>query len=664
MLRIPAATQLRNFSCRGSELIQDVTLFSKYARYNPQEQRRENWYEAVARSENMFLNRYPKLEEKISWAFDKVRQRQILPSMRCVQFAGAAAEMNNIRMYNCSYTPISDVDTFAEIMYLLLSGSGVGYSVQAHHVAQLPAVRKIRGEQEFVIEDTIEGWAEAVNVLMFAYLEAIPDNANLRTLASGLRPVFNYSRIRPEGAPLVTSGGYAPGSEGLRESLDAVEKFLRSVKPGRKLTPLQCHDIICTISVAVMSGGVRRSSLISLFSVGDDAMLRCKEGSEWFLQNPQRRFSNNSAVIERNGDFEGGFAKVWDVLRGGGTGEPGFFQTNSLEYGTNPCAEVSLDANTFCNLTEIDVTTVHTQKELSERAAAASFIGTLQASFTEFPLLRPRWAENTRRDALIGVGMTGIGTGGIDKLDLRAAAEIVQLENARTAQYLGINSAARCTTIKPSGTTSIILGCTSSGIHAWHNPHFIRRVTVKKTDPLYQYTLQKIPYFVADSVYDSSSAFLEFPIRAPKNENTKFRKSENALEFLQRVARFNQEWIGGGHCRGPNKNNVSATLSVAEHEWAAVERWLIANRERYSALAVLPLDDYHYPQTPFEDIDMTEYARLNALLKYQSEGFDLREIIEFKDETNPLGASACTGPLCDLQLSTSTNLTDMLNLVH
>ena len=644
--------QLRNFSlqnCPGSAAIEQVTHWSKYARFNDAEKRREDWFESVQRSENMFLEKYPFLSDKINWAFDKVREKKILPSMRCLQFAGQAALVNNARVYNCCYAPIQDVKVFSEIMFLLLSGCGVGYSVQPHHVENLPHVRMTRANmrETYIIEDTIEGWAKAVDILFSAYLE-VPDSA-METIP-GARPVFEYGKIRPEGSPLVTSGGYAPGSDGLRKSLTAAEKILQALTPGAKLTPLQCHDLICHLSEAVMSGGVRRSSLISLFSTDDSEMMNCKSGSEWFVQQSQRRYSNNSAVVHRDSHFEHEFQKIWDSLSTSGSGEPGIFQTNNSEVGTNPCAEISLEPYTFCNLTEINATDITTQSEFEHRAIAAAFIGTLQAGFIDFPFISQRWTDNTRRDSLIGVGITGIASGALNNLNLSAAAQKVKEENGLTSGIIGIEPAARCTTVKPSGTTSIILGCTSSGIHAWHNPHFIRRISVKKSDPLYFYAKEKIPSFVEDSLYDDYSAFLAFPIKAPENQHTVFRHSETANEFLDRVKRYNVEWIKAGHRRGANSNNVSATLSVKNDEWETVHQWMIRNKEDYNALALLPYNDHSYPQTPFEDISEELYLHLSEVFASQSKDFDLTDIREDFDNTVPLAESACSGPLCEINL--------------
>lgn len=638
---VPRTQFTRHLSCVGGTALSQVTHWSKYARHNQEAQRREDWRETVQRSENMFLAHFPELSDRIEWAFDKVYKRQVLPSMRCMQFAGRAVEANHLRMYNCSYTAMESPEEFRQIMYLLLSGAGVGYSVQFEHVAKLPPVLPSRTFGIHVVEDTIEGWAMAVDALVKSYLGNQP------------RPLFDYSQIRAEGTPLVTSGGYAPGHEGLKASLENAQRIFDSIPPGRKLRPIDVHDIVCHLSAAVMSGGVRRSSLISLFSSNDSAMLEAKSGKAWFTEQPQRRFSNNSAVVYRQaGNFESTFKNLWDVMCESGSGEPGILQSNTLDMGVNPCGEKSLRKWGLCNLTEINATDIRTQSEFESRARAASFIGTLQASFTGFnPIMGEGWRETAEKEALIGVGMTGIAAGGVGRLNLAQGAQAVLDENETVAHMIGIQPAARATTIKPSGTTSIVLGCTSSGIHAWHAPYFIRRINVKKSDPLYAYAMERIPDFTKDSIYDNSggSAVLEFPIIAPQGHDTLYRWSESATEFLDRVARFNTEWVWQGHRRGENKNNTSATLSMKEEEQSQVFNWMVDNRDKYNAMTILPYDGHNYAQTPFEEISSSQYYTLSSLFEKQVRDFDLREIVEHVDMTNPLGESACSGDKCEIK---------------
>lgn len=636
--------QLRSLTSIGPRLLGEVTHFSRYARYMPAELRRESWHDTVARTEAMFVEHYPSMSDRIEQAFDMVRRRQVLPSMRAMQFAGQAANANNIRLYNCCYTPIDDVECFAEVFYLLLSGTGVGYSVQQHHIDKLPARRRVFSTEHYLVEDSARGWSEAAYALVNAYLDNKPRRPDMRTVQPGFRPIFDYSAIRPAGSPLRTSGGYAPGPSGLRRALEATERVLGSVLPGQRLSSLQVHDIICEMSSAVVVGGSRRSSLISLFSATDESMLSSKSG-EWYTHNPNRRFANNSAVVPRE-SFSHLADGIFAQLSTAGSGEPGIFLTNDLEVGTNPCAEISLAPRTFCNLTEINAATVVDQADLNRRATAASFIGSLQAGFTDFPLLRQDWQDNSREDALIGVGMTGIAAGTIAQLDLVEAAQHVMDTNESVSAAIGLPPAARTTTVKPAGTTSLMLGAVSSGVHSWHSAYYVRRITLSKSDPLYAYVLSQIPSAVQQSVYNESDCVLEFPIAAPPNAT--LRTQESLFDFLERVKRFNEQWVQQGHRRGPNPHNVSATVSVRDNEWEPLKEWMLSNINSYNALSMLPFSDHTYAQTPFEEIKCHEYLERVANLEREARNFDLRDVLERYDSTKPLAESACSGPLCEI----------------
>lgn len=422
----------------GLKTLSNLTVFSKYAKYIPEKQRRESWDEIVDRYQEMLCMKYPSLSDEIKNNAVYIRQRKVLPSMRALQFAGRAMEVNNARGFNCSYLPIDSVYSFSETMFLLLGGTGVGYSVQKHHVAQLPAI-KIPGKQRtYLIEDSIMGWADSVKVLIKAYLEGT------------FMPKFDFRAIRPKGTRLITAGGKAPGSEPLKLCLAHVQAIFDRKKEGEKLSSLECHDVLCHISNAVLAGGIRRSACISLFSKDDEEMLTCKTGNWWEL-NEQRGRCNNSVVLNRKTTTKEEFDTIWKRIENSGSGEPGIYFTNNEDLGTNPCAEISLKPFQFCNLSEINVGDIESQEDLNNRASAASFFGTLQAGFTDFHYLRPIWKKTTEEDALIGVGMTGIGSGNILNFNLKEAASYVNSMNEYISGMIDIKPAARTTTIKPSG---------------------------------------------------------------------------------------------------------------------------------------------------------------------------------------------------------------------
>ena len=438
----------------SSEILSDITVHMKYAKYLPEENRRETWTELVDRNKAMHVKKFPELEEQIDRAYQLVYDKKILPSMRSMQFGGKPIEISPNRLYNCSYLPIDHIDSFNESMFLLLSGCGVGYSVQKHHVEQLPHILKpfAKRERRFVIGDSIEGWSDAIKVLVKSYM------GNKRS--SKIK--FDFSDIRPKGALLVTSGGKAPGPQPLKECIMKINGVLDAKEDGDKLTTIEVHDIICHIADAVLAGGIRRAALISLFSAYDEQMISCKAGNWWEL-NPQRGRANNSAVLMRHKVTKDFFMDLWKRIELSGAGEPGIYLNNDKDWGTNPCCEIALRPYQFCNLCEVNVSNIESQDDLNERVKMATFIGTLQASYTDFHYLREVWKENTEKDALVGISMTGIGSGTVLGYDMKKAASTVKRENTRVAKLIGINQAARTSTVKPAGTTSLVLG-TSSGI--------------------------------------------------------------------------------------------------------------------------------------------------------------------------------------------------------
>jgi len=612
------------------KILSDITVHMKYAKFIDKQNRRENWGELVDRNMNMHLKKFPHLKEEIVETYELVRQKKVLPSMRSMQFGGKPIEVSPNRIFNCAYAPADDPRVFGEIMFLLLGGTGVGYSVQRHHVESLPEIRRpsTKRTRRFLIGDSIEGWADSVKALMSSYFKG----------TSKLR--FDFSDIRPKGARLVTSGGKAPGPQPLKECLVKVEGILDAKENGDKLTPIEVHDIICYIADAVLAGGIRRAALISLFSADDEDMLSAKTGAWWEL-NPQRGRANNSVVLMRHKINRKSFMEIWKRVEESRSGEPGFYLSNDKEWGCNPCCEIGLRPFQFCNLVEINVSDVATQEELNLRSKAASFIGTLQASYTDFHYLRPIWKRTTERDALIGVSMTGIASGGVLELDMKEASLEVAKENIRVAKEIEIRPAARQTCVKPAGTTSLTLG-TSSGIHAWHNDYYIRRLRVGKNEAIYSYLLQNLPELIEDDRFrPHDTAILSIPQKAPEGAIT---RHESALDLLERVKKVSNEWIQSGHKNGNNTHNVSATVTIKDEEWETVGEWMWKNRGVYNGLSVLPYDGGTYVQAPFEDCDKQTYERMLELVK----NVNLDLVIETTDETDLSGEIACGGGSCEI----------------
>lgn len=664
---------------KSVEVLSAITTHMKYARHIPAIGRREDWDELCDRNVAMHVKRYPQLRDEIQKVYrDFVRVKKVLPSMRSLQFGGASIELTQSRIFNCAFMPIDDLATFSEAMFLLLGGTGVGYSVQHRHVGKLPEVKgPSESSRRFLVGDSIEGWGDAVKVLMKAYFFGKP------------LPRFDFRDIRQKGALLVTSGGKAPGPAPLAECLQKLENMLANAK-GRQLTPLEAHDMLCHIADAVLAGGIRRAAMISLFDLTDEEMLTCKSNLPctfnrmdrvtpldqlfecdivtttnkrlysnvilhesqldewratgklpWYIFEPQRGRANNSVNLLRGSVTKDDFDALMKRVEDSGAGEPGVYWTNNLDWGTNPCCEIGLRPNQFCNLTEINADDAYTQEELNARVKAAAFIGTLQAGYTDFHYLRPIWRETTEMDALIGTGMTGIGSGAVLGLDLTEAAKIGVAENARVADLIGINHAARTSTVKPAGTTSLVLG-SSSGIHAWHAEFYIRRIRVGKNEAIYTYLQKNHPSLIEDEYFrPHDQAVIGVPQRAPSGA---ILRNEPAAALLERVKHFNLEWVRAGHLNGDNTHNVSCTISVKPDEWELVAAWMWENRENFNGISVLPYDGGTYKQAPFEDITEEEYDRLMLSVT----DIDLTKVIETEDNTNLSGEIACGAGGCEV----------------
>lgn len=678
-----------------SEILSELTVWMKYARYKREQQRRETWPEICDRNREMHLEKYPHLAAEINRIYDTlVIPKKVLPSMRSMQFAGRAIKQQNSRMFNCAYAPVDSIDCFGEIMFLLLGGTGMGYSVQQRHINQLPPIHKpLPGSVENIqIPDNIEGWGDAVKQLLFCYTEP----------GHGF-PKFDLSLIRPKGAELVTSGGKAPGPEPLRLCLQRVEAILQTKSTGDKLTDIEVHDIICHIADAVYAGGIRRAALICLFDRFSTSMLNSKSSATaselvrihkiggkdaegnlhewivdikqdgkiypqvkfhvddqghswdytqlhdngilgWWVLNPQRGRANNSAVLPRGEVSAAEFAQIWRAVEASGSGEPGVYWTNDADWGTNPCVETALRPYQFCNLVEINASSITDLQDMYDRIWGATVLGTLQAGYTNFNYLRDCWKENTEKDALLGVSMTGMASRRIEQLGLNLdiLAQYSKSVNADIAARIGINPSARITCIKPAGTTSLTLG-TSSGIHAWHDKHYIRRVRVGKQEAIYQYLAINCPEIVEDCQFNpASTAIVSVPQRAP--EGSLVRTDETAMEMLERIKDVYKTWVLGGHADGINTHNISATVSLKPEEWSEVGVWMWDNKDYYNGISVLPYDGGTYVQAPFETIDEAKFFEMLPLVR----NIDLSQVFENQDGTDLVQELACAGGLCEI----------------
>lgn len=615
-----------NFS---NKMLSDIVASRTYSKFLPHLGRRESLEETINRCMNMHLDRFPKLSKDIIKAFQRVHELKVMPSMRTMQFAGDAITKNEIRGYNCSFLPINDVRAFGEVLYLLLSGTGVGFSVQQTNINSLPMIKKPKEEGYFVVQDSIMGWAQALDVLIDAYM------------LGRVRPQFDFGNIRPRGSYLVTTGAKAPGPEPLKKMLGLVEDKLKN-SIGRKLKSIEVHDIVCIISDAVLAGGIRRAALISLFDSSDTEMLTCKHG-EWWNDAPWRARANNSAVLLRDSVTKEEFDHIYRMCYDSGSGEPGFFWTNDLSWGTNPCAEIALNPTQFCNLTTINQTGIKDKKDFLNRVYAASLIGTLQASYTDFDYLRPSWKETTEKEALLGVSFTGIAdANNIITADmLKEGAKLALEVNEKYAKKIGINPAARVTTLKPEGTSSCILG-SSSGIHARHSDYYLRRIRMNKDDSLAVYLKNVMPELVEDDVMSATGVVVTIPQESPEGAIT--REKETALKLLNRSLYYRRNWITPGHRSGKNMHNVSVTISVKDDEWQSLQDAMWENRDLYSGISLLPYDTGTYKQAPFEECSKETFTKYNEMVKE----IDLKQIKEEQDTTNRIEQLACVAGNCEV----------------
>lgn len=612
------------------QALADITVFNKYAKFIPQLGRRENWEEIVTRNMDMHITKFPSLENEIKKVYSNfVYTKKVLPSMRSMQFGGRPILMSENRIYNCAYMPAESPKFFSELMFLLLGGTGMGYSVQKRHVNRLPKIKSPESDSEykFQIQDSIIGWSDAIKVVAKAFFNG------------GTLPIFDYRDIREKGAELITSGGKAPGPEPLKKCIELIIPIFQAAI-GRRLKPIEVHDIACIIADAVLAGGIRRAAMISLFDRDDEDMLTSKSG-DWYVNYLYRARANNSAVLLRGEVSEQEFYDLMKRVEESGCGEPGVYWTNDLDWGTNPCVEIALRPYQMCNLTEINAGAITDQESYNEVSKAASFLGTLQASYTDFHYLNPKWKKSCEKDALLGVSMTGIASGTLDKLNIKEASQCAVVENVRVAKLLGINPSARITAVKPAGTTSLVLG-TSSGIHAWHAPYYIRRMRAGKDEELAKYMANVVPELVEQDVTNDKQVVLSFPQKAPDGAVT---RDESMLSFLERVKQVSVDWVATGHRRGVNKHNVSCTVSVKDNEWGELSKWMWDNQQHYNGISVLPFfGAIAYPQMPFEDITKEQYEQLLPHLNK----IDINQVYEINgDAVNLASELACAGGVCE-----------------
>ena len=603
--------------------LQEYSFVSKYARWIPEKKRRETWRESVDRVKGMMHEKYPDLNGDISWAYDMMYKKRVLGSQRALQFGGPPIFKHNARIYNCISSYCDRLRFFQECMYLLLCGCGTGFSVQKHHIAKLPPlVKNKRGTKKFTISDSIEGWSDSVGALITSYFE----QDELFAEYVGKNVVFDFSEIRPAGAYLSSSSGKAPGPEPLKKALSNIKKILdKSLKNAefadkktRRLTPIEAYDIIMHSADAVISGGVRRSATICLFSPSDEEMSTAKTGN-WFHENPQRGRSNNSALLVRDKITEKQFHKLMQSVRE--FGEPGFVWSDSTELIVNPCVEIGMypvDVETgesgwqACNLSTINCAKVKTEEDFYESCRAASIIGTLQAGFTEIPYLGEVSERILKRESLLGVSMTGIMEQHEICLDpeiQKKGARVVKQTNKDLAKQVGINQAARATCVKPEGTSSCVLG-TSSGIHPHHAKRYIRRVQANKMEVIYQHFQKINPRACEESVWSANDSDDVISFCIEVRDGSKLKNKTGAISLLKHVKSTQQNWVMIGKtdslCTKPWLNhNVSNTINVKPEEWEQVERFIYKNRRYFCGISLLPVSgDKDYPQAPFTTIHL------------------------------------------------------------
>lgn len=611
-------------------LLADIAILRTYSALKKNGVK-ETWKEVVDRYQQCLIDSTPNwVHDNIIAACQLVHEKKVLPSMRFLQFAGEGIQRENIRGYNCSYLPIIDHKAFAEVFYILMCGTGVGYSVQRHHIGQLPAVSAGSSEELLVIPDSKEGWADSIAALL--------RNPDIR---------FDYSLIRRAGSRLST-GGTASGPDSLVKAHGNVKRILRGAT-GRKLSSLEVHDVVCHIADVVVVGGVRRAALISLFDRDNEEMLTCKSG-QWWETAPQRARANNSAVLPHSEVTREEFDNIMQRAYASYAGEPGIFWTTDPEnnMGTNPCAEIALNPFQFCNLTTVNFSAVENTHDFLTAVSAATRLGTIQASFTNFGYIRPQWQKQTEEEALLGVSMTGLAANGrlftrfLQDDIFSRAARIANEVNHFVALDLGIKQAARVTTIKPEGTTSACLD-TTSGVHSAHSEYYLRRIRIDKDQELAQYlSLQLGSDYIETDKFNPQNLVVSVPMQL-KGAIT--REDETASTFFQNVLALREQWVLPGHNAGWNTHNISCTVSYKASETETLQKLMWENRHNYNGISILPHDGGTYVQAPFESVSRETYEHLSSNLP----PLDLYGVRYAQDQGDDRASVlACAGGACEI----------------
>jgi len=635
---------------------QQYIHLSRYSRYRYDDNRRETWEETVDRYFDFFkihlkdkcdFNLTPKIVEQLK---ESVLNLKVMPSMRCLMTAGEALNRENVAGYNCSYITVDSFRSFDELLYVLMNGTGVGFSVERQYVNILPTINEDFFDTDTIImvSDSKLGWAKALRELIYL-------------LAAGQIPKWNLSRIRPAGSPLKTFGGRASGPEPLEDLFHFCVAIFRGAA-GRKLTSLEAHDICCKIAEVVVVGGVRRSALISLSNLSDDRMRLAKSG-RWWESNQQRALANNSAAYTEKPDM-GIFMEEWKSLYESKSGERGMFNRSAakvqaakngrrdsdFEFGTNPCSEIILRDREFCNLTEVVIRENDTEESLKEKVKTATILGTMQSTLTNFKYLNKKWRENCEEERLLGVSMTGImdcqltnhGNGDLSSL-LQGLRKVAIDTNREWAKKLNINASAAITCVKPSGTVSQLTD-TASGIHARHNPYYVRTVRADKKDPLAKMMHDQMFPHEDDVTKPDHTWIFSFPIKGPIKGI--YRKDMGAIEHLELWKIYQENWC---------EHKPSITVSVKEDEWMAVGAWVYENFDTMSGVSFLPMSDYTYRQAPYQDCSKQEY---DELVKKMPTNIDWSKLIEYEHQDMTAGSQelACSADGgCEIVDLTSVN---------
>jgi ribonucleoside-triphosphate reductase len=612
---------------------------SRYSRFLDDKGRRETWDETVDRLVSFWKNEVSNnviTDEEYQMLHDAIYNREVMPSMRSMWSAGDALSKNHFRGYNCSFTAVDHPRVFDEILYILMSGTGVGFSAETASVNKLPIINDnfIETERTISIEDSAEGWAKGLRKL-------------IADLYLGNEHQWDYSKIRPEGARLKTMGGRASGPEPLKDLFAFVSKVFKKAA-GRKLTPLEVHDIVCKIAEVVVVGGVRRSALISVSDLGDPEVRDCKSG-RWWETATQRALANNSAAYDQKPSMAV-FMDEWVSLMKSGSGERGIYsrygaralaperRDRDLIVGTNPCAEIQLRSGQLCNLSEVVCRVDDTEDDLARKIKLATILGTLQASLTDFKYVRKVWQKNCEDERLLGVSLTGIQDCKIlrnpDPKMLERLRDAAHQINVEYSQKLGINPAAAITTIKPSGTVSQLVD-SSSGIHGRFSPYYIRTVRQANNDPLTDLLKDQGVPNEPDAMNPNKTTIFSFPIKSP--EGATLANEQTAIEQLENWKVFQKHW---------SEHSVSVTVYVKENEWMEVGAWVYENFDYITGVSFLPYSEHTYAQAPYQPCTKVEYfAALAAMPKV---GFDKLSEYEFEDNTEGSQTLACSAGGCEI----------------